>query len=1528
MGTIKGIFEPFARYVRKQLNIRKEVLSNSKTQTITSRKRSSSELFFAYSTEKQCNIRMMSGVDLTNYSMLEPEERYLQSPKGLAKQYILEGGTRYYNDKIKWGWRGGFTTGIKADNDLYAYAYGDPNVRANADGDDFGTVPMPGIIDAEIRTKSDDGSLREAKINFICFNRRQLDVLELLYMRPGYPICLEWGWNPYVSNERTRETNDYTIKKVFFQEYPYENSTIEDINEKIRERKESSGGNYDGFVGYVKNFTYKVREDGGYDCSTELMAHGEILESLKSPAIKTHRKIEGVEDPVVEYTDRLLFYLRAIKNTLNGAGEQFFMARFMQAKEADQMLSLSGEGAVNNSPELLVPPQSKFQFGDKQVQIKGGAYDEEFNYQEEFYTNLDKLEGFKQNYQNELNDTSNPNTKAYLQSTSTEADPVNKNIMDVTGTSPEWVEGEGGQNFRLPTNEEKELQYTDSMGSDGAATNRWNYYVQLKTHELNLNTPIEYRLGFRDLIMLYNFINKKPSSNNLEDNENTFDPIAGKGFEALLGGAILKQTVKYNAALNQGPGYKSHPSSQNKNATHVYDSGYRRNIYIRWDFICQIMNHLSQKDKNELSSTISNLYESNSKNPNNTKLHTSMIELTYMGPNQRTWNNRDPEKGRSSKKTDGKDYNYYLSYGPCLNTLADPSYADDKPADLKDKYHPVIGNSYNERVCLLPHMSIFDDMFENDKLRHESTIEVREQGALYKDTPESKEESVGLDVISSYKTKEKASNMRNSIGFIYFNLDFLISTYESLRLKTVKDQNAALRQELLTGDKVSTITLNEDFGLYDWVKALWQGVNDATANYYNFKVLTEHEKANKIRVVDMRVSGLPVDDEIYEFEPQGLRSVTREFYFDSKITADIASTISIAAQAPNSQQSLESLSFKAFHKNIKSRFITKDDLTKQERKEILIKQRNKLEEQIHDLNKAFSMLTYYLKRLKSSDFQGKFHIIGPSEGIKQAKEFSDLRRIILNKYPLYSVNEETQERTYHKYAGQWREGTTTDNQAIIPLQCNFKIDGIAGMIPLQLFKINKNKLPYGYQRDNIAFIIKSESHKISSGQDWTTDITGQLTLLNSNPNNDGTNNILEDIEPSEIVDLLNDPQYAASYTPYADYLREVSNLYGHKENDYSGTSPIGNNKGIKDGFYAGELSSHDDLSPEMAAMGVIIIGCMQDENYCNDIVWGKGKWGQTVDSAQMTFDAMFDDDGEMLSQEDQTTAVEETQATIEESNNEAEANNVADYVYTNDDILRDINITWTGGNDKEHAKPRYGRSRHQDGMGLDFIIHSPGVRELKSMITPQGTFDPSVKKFNNGFVDWDEVVGNRGSELSQKYNALDGGRPDDVWDGGQHYVHPKHIDVLGNTPYYTEDDIEDDQNAFEDEKDWMSKRRNRKLYEAQGEFAGKPKGPLMVGPGYEPGYGKGAHLLNATYKLFTFLRIRFPNLAFIDEYRNPGRTATGAHWHCGGFGGSTTPVCTIDRSKLSGGKIWINELNGGEGGYVTLPGGQEVLVGQ
>ena len=119
-------------------------------------------------------------------------------------------------------------------------AYGDPYLRSDAQ-DGFGIVPMPGIIDADIITKTAYGSLREAKVNFVCHNRSQLEILELLYMRPGYPILLEWGWVPYINNVGKRKT-DFPLMDKFFDQ----NTNVNQINKEIVGRKRITGGIYFG----------------------------------------------------------------------------------------------------------------------------------------------------------------------------------------------------------------------------------------------------------------------------------------------------------------------------------------------------------------------------------------------------------------------------------------------------------------------------------------------------------------------------------------------------------------------------------------------------------------------------------------------------------------------------------------------------------------------------------------------------------------------------------------------------------------------------------------------------------------------------------------------------------------------------------------------------------------------------------------------------------------------------------------------------------------------------------------------------------------------------------------------------------------------------------------------------------------------------------------------------------------------------------------------------------------------------------
>ena len=263
-----------------------------------------------------------------------------------------------------------------------------------------------------------------------------------------------------------------------------------------------------------------------------------------------------------------------------------------------------------------------------------------------------------------------------------------------------------------------------------------------------------------------------------------------------------------------------------------------------------------------------------------------------------------------------------------------------KPSDETDRvslktlkegnYHPTIGVSYDERVCLMPHQDIFDGMFvdspsgvSTDKLTH-NPLATAEYDNDFRDSkkfhhnrggPNDSIHYTNTAPITSYQSEINGETKsifsqtdRHSIGYIYFNINHLLDVYENMRLKKTTIQGT------------TTTTLNRDFNVFDYLETIWNDVNDATGGYYNFKLHTEHERPNMVRVVDFRVSGEPQEEKLFTFNPQGIRSITRQFYIDSKIDNQIAATISIAAQAPSNAQSLDSLSFKAFSKNIKSRF--------------------------------------------------------------------------------------------------------------------------------------------------------------------------------------------------------------------------------------------------------------------------------------------------------------------------------------------------------------------------------------------------------------------------------------------------------------------------------------------------------------------------------------------------------------------------------------------------------------------------------
>jgi hypothetical protein len=188
----------------------------------------------------------------------------------LAKAYVLQGGT-LNGGKLRAG------LGSKGTE---AYSTQTPQ------GVDYrlGIRPMPGITGIDVKSKSAYGSLREVTVNFQCWDIHQLEDLELLYMRPGYTVLIEWGWAPHLDVKGVYQPN-------FTDFYDILNKGITERSKIFKELYDTSikhGGNYDAMFGYIKNYSWSAREDGGYDCQTIIISTGEIIESLKINYLKSN----------------------------------------------------------------------------------------------------------------------------------------------------------------------------------------------------------------------------------------------------------------------------------------------------------------------------------------------------------------------------------------------------------------------------------------------------------------------------------------------------------------------------------------------------------------------------------------------------------------------------------------------------------------------------------------------------------------------------------------------------------------------------------------------------------------------------------------------------------------------------------------------------------------------------------------------------------------------------------------------------------------------------------------------------------------------------------------------------------------------------------------------------------------------------------------------------------------------------------------------------------------------------------------
>jgi hypothetical protein len=249
-GNIIG--DPFDDWVREQINTRQAALGKNLNIDPNTLK---------YYSTKSPFIRLASSVNLTNNGPVDNSGNTTQWPEGasvlnklsknfpssliennnLAKNFILQGGA-VDNKKLNFG--------LNTNNSIFNGAYGWGGIEER------GYVPMPGITGASVQYYN-NGALSKTSIKIKCFSKKQFQLIDALYLRPGYSLLLEFGWSVYLNNKGQLETYNSFDTAPLNAVLNAPNGTDQYVIYRlIQEERKKHYGNYEAIFGKIVNFDW------------------------------------------------------------------------------------------------------------------------------------------------------------------------------------------------------------------------------------------------------------------------------------------------------------------------------------------------------------------------------------------------------------------------------------------------------------------------------------------------------------------------------------------------------------------------------------------------------------------------------------------------------------------------------------------------------------------------------------------------------------------------------------------------------------------------------------------------------------------------------------------------------------------------------------------------------------------------------------------------------------------------------------------------------------------------------------------------------------------------------------------------------------------------------------------------------------------------------------------------------------------------------------------------------------------------
>ena len=263
---------------------------------------------------------------------------------------------------------------------------------------------------------------------------------------------------------------------------------------------------------------------------------------------------------------------------------------------------------------------------------------------------------------------------------------------------------------------------------------------------------------------------------------------------------------------------------------------------------------------------------------------------------------------------------------------------------------------------------------------------------------------------------------------------------------------------------LESLSNNEDksVNLIEYVNAILDGINLSLGQVNNLRAFVGDD-GKVLRIIDENVVEPLVPEKMISIPNFGLKSTVYDYGFSSKITPKLASQIVIAAQARDTggvkQFSEDVLSYQSMNVGIVDRFST-----------------TKLPAVI---SKSTKDNTGKLRKTYQKLYDHIYYCYSADDSANLGLKINSISSLINTFSSLQGIRKKTNSKT---------AGT-----ALIPLEFNLTMDGLAGVLPYNAFLVPNNRLPKSY-RNRVAFCVFSINHNLDDNR-WTTTLRGQTILL-------------------------------------------------------------------------------------------------------------------------------------------------------------------------------------------------------------------------------------------------------------------------------------------------------------------------------------------------------------------------------------------------------------------------------------------------